>query len=74
MSKPPIHTVPDGDGWANRRQGSDRASGRFDTQAEAIDAARETAQRERLEHFIHGQHGQIRDRNSYGNDPQRRKG
>lgn len=74
MSKPPIHTVPDGDGWSNRREGSDRVSGRFDTQAEAIDAARGTARREHLEHIIHGQHGQIRDRNSYGNDPRRRKG
>ena len=74
MSKPPIHTVPAGDGWANRREGSDRASGIFETQAEAIDAARDTAHRERLEHFIHGQDGRIRDRNSYGSDPRNRKG
>ncbi len=74
MSKPPIHTVPDGDGWANRRAGAERASARFETQAEAIDAARDTAQREHLEHLIHGRKGQIRDRNSYGNDPRRSKG
>ena len=74
MTKNTIHTVPTDDGWANRRAGSERASGRFDTQAAAIEAARRTAERERLEHVIHGQHGQIRARNSYGNDPRRRKG
>ena len=74
MTKNTIHTVPSDDGWANRRAGSERASGHFDTQAKAIEAARRTAERERLEHVIHGQDGQIRDRNSYGNDPRRRKG
>jgi hypothetical protein len=74
MTKNTIHTVPSDDGWANRRAGSERVSGHFDTQAEAIEAARRTAERERLEHVIHGQDGQIRDRNSYGNDPRRRKG
>ncbi len=42
--------------------------------AEAAKAARATAQREQLEHFIHRQDGRIRDRNSYGNDPRERKG
>jgi hypothetical protein len=74
MSNDTIHTVPSDDGWTNRRPGGERASGHFDTQAEAIEAARRTAERERLEHFIHGRDGQIRARNSYGNDPRRREG
>lgn len=74
MTQDSIHTVPSGDGWANRRPGSERASGLYDTQAEAAKAARATAQREHLEHFIHGQDGRIRDRNSYGHDPRERKG
>ena len=74
MKKTPNHRVPRGDDWGNLREVSERASGRFDTQAEAIAAARRTAQAERLEHVIHGQDGRIRDRNSYGNDPRRRKG
>lgn len=74
MSNNTIHTVPSDDGWANRRAGSERASGHFDTQAEAIEAVRRTAERERLEHVIHRRDGQIRDRNSYGNDPRHRKG
>lgn len=65
-----IHVVrhPEG-GWANRREGSDRASGRFPTQREAEDAAREIARREGGEVFIHDRGGKIRDRDSYGNDP-----
>ncbi len=74
MTNHTIHTVPSNDGWANRRAGSKRASGLFGTQAEAIDAARRTAERVHLEHVIHGQDGQIRERNSYGNDPKDRKG
>lgn len=74
MTKTPIHTVPSDDGWANRREGSDRASSMHDTQADAIRAARDTALRERVEHFIHGGDGRIRERNSYGHDPESRKG
>jgi hypothetical protein len=69
MGKKPIHTVPHGDGWANRREGSQRVTETFDTQAEAAAAAREAALREGTEHFIHRPNGQIRERNSYGNDP-----
>jgi len=29
--KPPVHTVPHGDGWANRREGSDKVSKAFAT-------------------------------------------
>lgn len=74
MTKPPIHTVPTEDGWANRREGAERASSVHETQAEAIRAARITAAREKAEHFIHGENGRIRERNSYGNDPEVRKG
>lgn len=74
MTKPPIHTVPTEDGWANRREGAARASSIHETQAEAIRAARATAAREKTEHFIHGENGRIRERNSYGNDPEERKG
>ena len=74
MTKTPIHTVPSDDGWANRREGSDRASSTRDTQAEAIRAARDTALRESVEHFIHGEDRRIRERSSYGHDPERRKG
>lgn len=40
-----------------------------ETQAQATEAARSTAIRERGEVIIHRPDGQIRDANSYGNDP-----
>lgn len=68
-NKRPVHTVPHGDGWANRREGSERVSKTFDTKSAAQSAGRETARREKTEHIIHNRDGQIGERNSYGNDP-----
>ncbi len=67
--KPEVHTVPHGEGWANRRAGSDRVSKVYDTKAEAQAAGRDTARRENTEHIIHKRDGTIGERNSYGNDP-----
>ena len=67
--KPPVHTVPHADGWANRREGADRVSKTFPTKAEAQAAGRTTAKNEHTEHVIHKQDGTIGDKNSYGNDP-----
>lgn len=64
-----IHVVPHADGWATRREGSDRAGSVSDTQSRAIDKARDQAQRERVEVVIHRRDGRIRDSDSYGNDP-----
>lgn len=64
-----IHVVPHDDGWATRREGADRVSRTYGTQAEATEAARTTAIRERGEVVIHRPDGRIRDANSYGNDP-----
>lgn len=73
-NKPPVHTVPHGDGWANRRAGAERVSKTFDTKAQAQAAGRVTAKREKVEHKIHKKDGSIGDRNSYGNDPYPPKG
>lgn len=72
--KPPVHTVPHGDGWANRREGASRVSKNFATKAEAQAAGRDTARREKTEHLIHNRDGEIAARNSYGNDPHPPKG
>ena len=69
-----IHVVPHGDGWAARREGANRVGSTHATQAEASAAARTTAIRERGEVVIHRPNGQIRDANSYGNDPYPPKG
>jgi Uncharacterized protein conserved in bacteria (DUF2188) len=63
------HVVPHGDGWAVRGEGNERATSVHRTQSEATDAARQIATNQRSEVLIHGRNGQIRERNSYGNDP-----
>ena len=64
-----VHTVHHGDGWANRREGSKRVSNTAPTKAEAIQAGRDMARRDHVEHLIHNRDGTIGARNSYGNDP-----
>jgi Uncharacterized protein conserved in bacteria (DUF2188) len=69
VSKKNIHTVPHGDGWANRREGASRVSDTFDTKQQAQQAGRDAARRDHVEHFIHNTDGRIGERNSYGHDP-----
>jgi len=64
-----IHVVPHEGGWATQREGASRAGSVHGTQAQATGAARTTAIREGGEVIIHRPNGQIRDANSYGNDP-----
>lgn len=68
------HVVPrDGD-WAVVGAGNSRATVIVNTQHEAINIARTIAQNQRGEVVIHNRQGQIRDSNSYGNDPYPPKG
>lgn len=69
MDKNDIHVVPHEDGWAARKEGAERASFVADTQAEAIERARDQARRDGVEVVIHRRDGTIRDSDSYGNDP-----
>lgn len=62
------HVVPHKDGWAVRGAGNSRATSIHDTQSEAQAAAREIAINQRSEVVIHRPNGQIRDKDSYGND------
>lgn len=73
-SKPAVHTVPHGVGWANRRADSERVSKTFDKKADAQAAGRTTAKNDKVEHLIHRKDGTIGGRNSYGNDPHPPKG
>ena len=63
------HVVPHPDGWAVRGAGNERVSSIHGTQAEAAAQARAAAERQGTEAIIHGRNGQIRERDSYGNDP-----
>lgn len=64
-----VHIVQRADQWGTFREGGERVSGLYDTQAAAIDAGREMARGGQGELLIHGRDGQIRARDSYGNDP-----
>lgn len=59
---------PDGK-WQVIGEKAQRASGVFDTQAAAIERAKEIATRTGGEVVIHRPNSLIRDKDSYGNDP-----
>jgi uncharacterized protein YdaT len=63
------HVVPHSDNWAVKGEGNSKATSIHSTQREAIEQARNIAQNQKSELFIHGENGRIRERNSYGNDP-----
>ncbi|MBZ5639205.1 MAG: DUF2188 domain-containing protein [Acidobacteriia bacterium] len=69
MSEKDRHVVPQDDRWAVKKPGADRASSVHETQREAIDQARQTAHTTGGEVVIHGRDGKIRDKDSYGPDP-----
>jgi len=63
------HVTTHPDGWQVKGEGNSKATVVTDTQQQAIDAAREIAKNQQSELLIHGKDGQIRARDSYGNDP-----
>ncbi|HEY9695619.1 MAG TPA: DUF2188 domain-containing protein [Oculatellaceae cyanobacterium] len=68
------HIVPHSDGWAVKGEGANKPTQVFSTQQEAIERGRDIAINQKSELFIHNREGQIRERNSYGNDPHPPKG
>jgi hypothetical protein len=70
-----IHVVPtERNGWAVEVEGTDGATSHYPSQEEAIAAGTEKAKNDKVELFIHGRDGQIRERNSFGHDPRTVKG
>ena len=61
-------------GWQVKGAGNSRATVRTATQKEAIQIAREISKNQKSEMVIHRTNGQIREKNSYGNDPYPPKG
>lgn len=74
MAKKNQHVVPLGNGWAVKGEGSKKFTVITDTQRDAITVARGIAKSNKSELLIHGKDGKIRDRDSYGNDPNPPKG
>jgi len=64
-----VHIVRRDNGWGTLREGGQRTTQVFETQAKAIQAGRQMARHGHGELLIHGQDGRIRARDSYGNDP-----
>ena len=62
-----VHVTPSGDGWAIKVDGSERET--FDTQDQAIESGRAVAEEEQGELVVHGSGGEIREKDSHGNDP-----
>jgi hypothetical protein len=62
-----VHVVPNGDDWALEVEGQQRDS--FRTQNEAITRGRQLAEEEQGELVVHGEGGEVRQKDSHGNDP-----
>ncbi len=69
MSKKTQHVVRSPNGWSVKKGGAKRASKTFKTQKEAISYAKEISKRQGAELYIHRRDGMIREKNSYGRDP-----
>ena len=69
MANKDQYVVPRGDGWAVRKAGSVRVTRHFDTEQEALEAARRIARNQGSEVVIFGWDGFIRGRDSEVNGP-----
>jgi hypothetical protein len=70
MAKKNIHVTHRKDGsWAVKGEGDKRASSLHKTQGGAINAGTPIAKANKSELVIHDRKNRIRDKDSYGNDP-----
>ncbi len=69
MSKKSVHVVPAGNGWAVKQAGRQTPISNHRTQAAAQRAGEPVARRNESELVIHRPNGEIRNSNSFGNDP-----
>ena len=63
-----VHIVPWEKKWAVKTANSEKPFRLKETQEEAIQIGKQMAERNKSELLIHGKNGQIREKNSYGND------
>lgn len=68
------HIVKHPEGWAVKGAGNQKATRVTNTQKEAIDIGRTIATNQQSELVIHRKNGQIRAKDSHGNDPKNIKG
>jgi hypothetical protein len=74
MTKKNQHVVPHDKKWAVLGENNEKVTRVTNTQNEAIKIAIDIAIQQKVEVVIHRPNGQIRDKNSYGNDPLKSKG
>ena len=76
MAKGDVHTVPHGEGWANKVEGNKQVSNTAATKAEAQKSGREMAVKRDAEHLVHKKDGPIGERNTYprSRDPRKSRG
>jgi len=70
-----VHVVRDEKaGWQVRVEGTAGPRSAHKTQAEATNAGRDVARKNKSELLVHGKDGKIRERSTFGHDPRRTKG
>ena len=69
MAKKDIHVVPHDQGWATRKEGSQRAGGVYRDEDRRPGSGARQAKREHVEVVIHGKDGKIRTAIAIGRDP-----
>ena len=68
-------TSPRKDGkWESKTEGASRPSRVFDTQSDAWKYSKQRARADKVAARLQNRKGQIRERNTYGNDPYPPKG
>lgn len=63
------HVLPKENEWQVKGAGNEKATKLVPTQAQAIKIAREIAINQQYELIVHRPNGQIRQKDSFGNDP-----
>lgn len=75
MSKKNVWVIGNrSEGFRVKSEGATRAASVHDTQSEAITAAKSIAENRGAELIVQNTHGQIRQKDSFGNDPNPPKG
>ena len=69
MARKNVHVVPSQGKWAVKQVGNSAPTSTHRTQQAAEQAGRRIAKQNESELVIHRPNGQIRDTDSYGNDP-----
>ena len=68
-NKKNVWVVPQGDDWAIKREGADRASKVVERKSDAEAYAKDLAKKDHVELIVQRSDGTIQKKNSYGNDP-----